>query len=101
MPARVRALKSVDLPTFGKPTIPHLRRMRWKMKKMTLYVVRLQYDGCVGGGRRHCRQNGGVGACAHWIARCLAGARASPPPCECRGMRWPRVCRERRYAKAA
>src|SRR5260364_251912 len=27
MPARVRALKSVDLPTFGKPTIPHLRRI--------------------------------------------------------------------------
>jgi hypothetical protein len=27
MPARVRALKSVDLPTFGRPTMPHLNPM--------------------------------------------------------------------------
>src|SRR5262245_21506853 len=27
MPALVRALNSVDLPTFGRPTMPHLRLM--------------------------------------------------------------------------
>jgi hypothetical protein len=27
MPALVRALKRVDLPTLGKPTMPHLRLM--------------------------------------------------------------------------
>ncbi|MFT7417515.1 MAG: hypothetical protein ACI9DS_002668, partial [Glaciecola sp.] len=25
MPAFVKALKSVDLPTFGRPTMPHLK----------------------------------------------------------------------------
>ena len=28
MPALVRALKRVDLPTLGKPTMPHLRLMK-------------------------------------------------------------------------
>jgi hypothetical protein len=27
MPAFVNALKSVDLPTFGSPTMPHLKPM--------------------------------------------------------------------------
>ncbi|CSI47507.1 Uncharacterised protein [Vibrio cholerae] len=27
MPALVSALKRVDLPTFGKPTMPHLKPM--------------------------------------------------------------------------
>ena len=31
MPAFVRALKRVDLPTLGRPTIPHLRLMAFSM----------------------------------------------------------------------
>ena len=42
MPALVRALKSVDLPTLGRPTMPHLRDMDfpypgvlgWKLTQM-------------------------------------------------------------------
>ena len=37
IPAEVSALNNVDFPTFGKPTIPHLKDIIWNEECLELY----------------------------------------------------------------
>ena len=49
MPARVSALKSVDLPTLGRPTMPHLRLMAFLSFVCSASIARSKSPAAIAG----------------------------------------------------